>query len=187
VFLDETSKDGRSALRKYAWSSRGTPAIVELPFSRGKRVSALAAFNSKGFLAWEFTTDTFTRHSFHEAIVSKVLPCLNRWPLPNSIVIIDNARIHMYKEFQDAIESRGAILFFLPPYSPQLNPIEVGFALVKKWVQKHANLAFHHAPEEVLDTAFRSCASKDSVALNLFSSCGYGPKLCDAKFDMQPK
>ena len=56
VSIDETSKDGRSALRRYVWSTRGIPAIVELPFSRGKRVSALAASNSKGFLAWQFNT-----------------------------------------------------------------------------------------------------------------------------------
>jgi len=186
VFIDETSKDGRSALRRYAWSTRGTPAIVELPFSRGKRVSALAAFNSKGFLAWQFTTGTFTRHSFHDAVVNKILPHLMPWPLPNSIVIIDNARIHMYKEFQDAIESRGAMLYFLPPYSPQLNPIEVGFSLVKRWIEKNANLAFHHEPEAVLDLAFRSCANRDSVAVNLFSHCGYDRDgLRDEMFDVK--
>ncbi|KAF0704356.1 hypothetical protein AaE_014981, partial [Aphanomyces astaci] len=55
VFVDETSKDGRNALRKYAWSKRNTKAIVELPFARGERVSALAAFTTSGFLAWEYT------------------------------------------------------------------------------------------------------------------------------------
>lgn len=173
VFIDETSKDGRSALRRYAWSARGTPAIVQLPFSRGIRVSALAAFSSKGFLAWEFTRGTFTRLSFHHAFVNKILPHLNSWPLSNSIVIIDNARIHMYKEFQDAIETRGAMLFFLPPYSPQLNPIEVGFSLIKRWIEKNGNLAFHYTSEEVLDLAFRSCASKGPIGMNLFSHCGY--------------
>jgi len=48
IFIDETSKDGRSSLRKYAYSQRGTPAIVTLPFSRGRRVSALAAFGNTG-------------------------------------------------------------------------------------------------------------------------------------------
>ncbi|KAF0687387.1 Aste57867_20870 [Aphanomyces stellatus] len=51
VFVDETSKDGRDSIRKYALSKRNQKAIVDLPFSRGQRVSALAAFTTSGFLA----------------------------------------------------------------------------------------------------------------------------------------
>ncbi|KAF0703187.1 hypothetical protein AaE_015503 [Aphanomyces astaci] len=124
VFVDETSKDGRNALRKYAWSKRNTKAIVELPFARGERVSALAAFTTSGFLAWEYTDGTFDREKFHGAMVKSIIPYLNAWPLPRSILILDNAKIHMYNELQEAVHSKGALLFFLPPYSPQLNPIE---------------------------------------------------------------
>uniref|UniRef100_H3G5W5 Tc1-like transposase DDE domain-containing protein n=1 Tax=Phytophthora ramorum TaxID=164328 RepID=H3G5W5_PHYRM len=49
-----------------------------------------------------------------------------------SIVVLDNANIHMYKELQEMIHETGALLFFLPPYSPDLNPIEVGFSLLKR-------------------------------------------------------
>ncbi|ETV74926.1 hypothetical protein H257_10549 [Aphanomyces astaci] len=48
------SQDGRDAVRKFAWSRRNTKAIVDLPFSRGERVSALAAFTTSGFLAWDY-------------------------------------------------------------------------------------------------------------------------------------
>lgn len=173
VFIDETSKDARAAMRKYAWSERGTPAIATVPFSRGTRVSALAAFNSKGFLAWEFTSGTFTRMSFHDAFVNKILPRLQPWPMPNSMDILDNARIHMYQQLRDAVQSRGAMLFFLPPYCPHLNPIEVGFSLVKRWIQRHAYLAFTRAPELVFDLALASCASADPIGVNLYSHCGY--------------
>jgi hypothetical protein len=173
VFIDETSKDGRAALRTFAWSAVNTPAIVNLPFSRGIRVSALAGFNHRGFLAWEFTTGTFTRNSFHDAFVDNILPHLQPYPMPNSIVVIDNARIHMYSQFREAIESRGAFLIFLPPYSPQLNPIEVGFSLTKRYVEKNANLVFGKTPEYVLDLAFKACASAEPLAVNLFSHCGY--------------
>lgn len=150
---------------------------MSLPFSRGKRVSALAAFNSKGFLAWSFTNETFTRFNFHDAFVKSILPHLNPYPMPNSILIIDNARIHIYKELEAAIESRGALLFFLPPYSPHFNPIETGFSLVKRYIQKHGNLAFHHLPEPILDLAFRVSAShNESIAVNLFEHCGYERK-----------
>lgn len=72
------------------------------------------------------------------------------------------------------IATRGALLFFLPPYSPQLNPIEVGFSLVKRWIEKKAHLVFHQTPELALDLAFRKCACRGEIALNLFSHCGYG-------------
>jgi hypothetical protein len=121
VFVHETSKDGRSAYRKHAWSSRGTKAIVSIDNSRGKRVSAVAAVDSKGFTRWSFTMDTFTRFKFLEAFNRDFLNILNPWPIPNSIVIIDNAKIHMCKEFLDAIHSRGALIFFLPPYCPEYN------------------------------------------------------------------
>jgi transposase len=81
-------------------------------------------------------------------------------------LIIDNAKIHMYKE---AVEFRGAKIFFLPPYSPQLNPIEVAFGLVKKWIEKNAN---HHNPEECLDLAFKSKDNWESfTSINLYQHC----------------
>ncbi|KAF0705417.1 hypothetical protein AaE_014525 [Aphanomyces astaci] len=61
VFVDETSKVGRNALRKYAWSKRNTKAIVDLPFARGDQVSALAAFTTSGLLAWEYADVIFKR------------------------------------------------------------------------------------------------------------------------------
>lgn len=82
VFMDETSKDGRDALRKYAWSRRNTPAIVSLPFARGERVSVLAAFNVSGFFAWASTPGTFDRAKFHDIVKTKIAPFLNPWPLP---------------------------------------------------------------------------------------------------------
>lgn len=50
VFIDETSNDGRDAFRRYARSKRGSKAVVRLPFSRGKRVSILAALSHEGFM-----------------------------------------------------------------------------------------------------------------------------------------
>ncbi|GMF37678.1 unnamed protein product [Phytophthora fragariaefolia] len=93
----------RSSLRKHAWSRRGTPAFVPIPFSRGKRVSVPAAFDVSGFFAWGTTEDTFSRLTFHETFKSNILPYLNPWPLPRSIVILDNTKIHMRQELKDLI------------------------------------------------------------------------------------
>lgn len=171
VFVDETSKDARESIRQWAWSRKGKPAIVNLPFSRGKRISVLAAFNSEGFVAWGHTPNTFTRATFHDTFIETVLPHLQPWPMPNSIVIIDNARIHMYRQLEEAIQSRGAILCHLPPYSPWLNPIETGFASLKKWIQRHANIVYRKQPHLALDLAFKICITKKPI--NLVAHSGY--------------
>ncbi|OWZ02911.1 Transposase [Phytophthora megakarya] len=72
----------------------------------------------------EIIRRTFSRKEFHKAFQKKAAPLLNPWPLLRSIVILDNARIHMYRELEELVQ---ALLFFLPPYCPQLNPISVFF------------------------------------------------------------
>ena len=171
IFVDETSKDGRHAYRRYAWSLVGKPAVVKLPFRRGERVSVLAALDHRGFCGWSSTPGTYTRRSFHENFCRIVLPQLNPWPLPRSIVIMDNAKIHMYPELEVAIGSVGARLLFLPPYSPDLNPIEYCFGLLKRWIQRHANLVFPLYPTKVLEVAIRRCVKESSMSL--YSHCGY--------------
>ena len=80
----------------------------------------------------------------------------------------------MYEKLEQAIHSRGALLFYLPPYSPHVNPIETGFSLVKRYIQKHGNMAFNHQPELVLDVALGMCAREGNTALNLIEHSGYG-------------
>ena len=171
VFVDETSKDSRHAIRKYARSLKGTPAIVNLPSGRGKRLSVLACFTTEGFRGCHAIEGTFDRVSFHKGFTQSVLPILNPWPLPNSIVIIDNAKIHMYQELQELVHKAGALLFYLPLYCLHLNPIEYGFGQLKKWIQKHANIAFKFDPLRVLKVAIVKCIDRN--ALNIFKHCGY--------------
>lgn len=173
VFIDETSKDGRDSMRRYAWSARGTRAIVRVPFTRGKRISVFAACDVTGFVAWRTTRGTFSRLEFNHAFVSAVLPLLDPWPLPRSIVVLDNSKIHMYEELADAVHSCGALLLYLPPYCPQFNPIQVMFGQLKRWLARHANLEFHHAPELVLEVAMRACMAQDAAGVKIFRHCGY--------------
>jgi transposase len=103
----------------------------------------------------------------------KIVPYLNPWPLPRSILVLDNAKIHMYKELEAIMHSRGAMIFFLPPYSPQLNPIEVAFAQLKQWILKYP-LAFRFDIRATLEVALVRCIDEASdVGLNLYSHCGY--------------
>jgi hypothetical protein len=174
VFVDDTSKNGLDSLRRYAWSKRGERAIVRVPFARGERVSILAACDVSGFMAWRTTRGTFTRLEFHRAFMECILPKLNPVPWPLSIVVLDNACIHMYPEFEEAVHSVGAVLLFLPPYCPQFNPIEVMFGQLKRWLARYANLVFPLYPEKVLKMAMPACVKSDETGVNLFRHCGYG-------------
>ncbi|KAJ0390669.1 hypothetical protein P43SY_010618 [Pythium insidiosum] len=167
IFIDETAKKGVDAMRKYAWAPRGKKAIVQVPFRKGSRVSVLAACDTRGFVAWVTTDGTFSRCNFHAAFIEKVVPLLNPWPLPRSIVVLDNARIHMYRELEDAVHQCGALLLYLPPYCPHLNPIEVYFGRLKRWLTRHANLAFPASPELVLEVAMKECLRDEASGCNL--------------------
>eukprot|EP00644_Phytophthora_capsici_P016177 jgi/Phyca11/115472/e_gw1.28.303.1 len=130
------------------------------------------------------TRGTFTRREFHIAFCNKIAPLLNRCPLPRSIVVLDNAKIHMYRELEELAHSTGALLFFLPLYCPQLNHIEVSFSLLKRWTINHANMAFQTNPEVVLEVALRECTrSNDSTGKKMYRKCRYSSDLARYVFD----
>ncbi len=80
----------------------------------------------------------------------------------------------MYIELQELVHELGGLLFFLPPYSPQLNPIEVGVFLLKRWLKRHAPLAFRFDAKRTLNVAMVKCTQgSESVGANLYQHCGY--------------
>ena len=87
---------------------------------------------------------------------------------------MDNAKIHIFKDLEDAWYQCGTILIYLLPYSPELNLIEVCFGQLKRWIQNNTNLAFPLYPELVLDVAMRAY-TKDikQGTLGMYGHCGY--------------
>ena len=69
--------------------------------------------------------------SFIEGLVK----CMQPWPLPNSVLIMDNAAIHRVDGIQKMIKGHGSCLIYLPAYSPDLNPIEEAFSSIKAWLR----------------------------------------------------
>ena len=59
---------------------------------------------------------------------------MNKWPLPNSVLIVDNASIHKVAGIHKLVEEPSMCLMFLPSYSPDLNPIELSFSSIKAWL-----------------------------------------------------
>ena len=62
---------------------------------------------------------------------------MDRYPGPNSVLVLDNARIHYDEEWISIVEGLGGRVLFLPPYSPDFNPIETIFSVIKAWLKRH--------------------------------------------------
>ena len=62
---------------------------------------------------------------------------MNPYPFKNSVIVLDNARIHHNAEWIEIVEGLGGRVEFLPPYSPDFNPIELTFGTIKAWLQRY--------------------------------------------------
>ncbi len=90
----------------------------------------------------------------------------------NSIVVMDNASVHHVSEVANLISSVGALLIYLPPYSPDLNPIEEAFSSVKAYLKAHEHI-IHDADDvqSIVHAAFEDISEEDCEGW--FSDCGY--------------
>ena len=133
VFLDETGSDRRDAMRKFGYSLRGKPAKAHRLLFRGNHVTAIAAMSLEGMFPSKFVQGGVDAERFMEFADTCLLP--NLMPFngvnPKSVVIMDNASIHHTEEVVSAIENIGVMVHFLPPYSPDMNPIEMAFSKAK--------------------------------------------------------
>jgi transposase len=133
VFLDETGSDRRDAMRRFGYSLRGRPAKSQKLLHRGRHISAISAICSEGVLNCKVVEGSVTADEFQDYIDQCLLPKLMPFngSNPKSIVIMDNATIHHVDHIVETLEQLGVLVHFLPPYSPDLNPIEEAFSKVK--------------------------------------------------------
>lgn len=80
---------------------------------------------------------------FNDFVRTQVLPYCGRVADGDSrsVIVVDNASIHWNQELVDMVDEAGVELARLPPYSPDLNPIETSFAILKGWIRKHQDIA----------------------------------------------
>jgi transposase len=110
-----------------------------------------------------------TNKAVFEAYVGRVLaPSLK----PGQVVVMDNLSAHKGEEVRELIEGRGCELLFLPPYSPDLNPIEEAFSKIKALLRK-AEARTKEEPIEVLGVSISAVTARD--AAGFFKHCGYRP------------
>jgi transposase len=135
VFIDETGLDKSIGIRRKGWAPRGkTPRQIKR-FHRGRRFQILPAYTKDGvihFRVYEGSTDT----RIFEDFIEELLPYCGKWPNPRSILIMDNASFHHSEKIQHLCDDAGVILRYLPPYSPDLNPIEEFFGELKTYIRQ---------------------------------------------------
>ncbi len=129
--LDETGTSLALTLL-YGWGRRGAPLLEAVPFKRGESLSVLGALSLGGMVATAAKRGAFTREDFERFLEADLLPKL----APGCVLVLDNASIHKGRRIAALAEQAGCELLYLPPYSPDLNPIELVWAWVKRRLRK---------------------------------------------------
>ncbi len=131
VFIDETWAK-TNMIRSHGWCARGKPLVAKAPHGHWRTMTFIAALRHDRIDA-PFVLDGPVNGEWFTAYVRELLvPTL----APGDIVVMDNLGSHKGKLVRQAIRDAGARLFFLPPYSPDLNPIEQVFAKLKRLLRK---------------------------------------------------
>jgi transposase len=165
VFVDECSTN-TSLSPIYGWARRGRRVYFEVPRNWGANVTLLSSMTRSGMGPSMAVEGPTTREVF-EAYVEKVLaPELS----VGQIVVMDNLSSHKGPRVRKLIESRGCELLYLPPYSPDLNPIEEAFAKLKALLRR-AGARSREALIEAMSGALKAVTTSD--ARGFFEHRGY--------------
>ncbi len=166
IFLDETWAK-TNMVRQYGRSLRGTRLIGAAPYGHWKTTTFLAGLRHDGIVAPLVLDGSINGETFLAWTKQFLVPQLR----PGDIVIADRLGSHKGTAARQAIETRGAELLLLPPYSHDLNPIEQVFAKLKALLRK--------AAPRTREALWCSIGEKLSLfsaseCLNYLQNCGYG-------------
>jgi len=165
VFVDEMGSN-TSLAPLHAWSRRGERALARVPRNWGANVTLLASMSASGMgpsLAVEGAT---TRGVFEAYLERFLAPSLR----PGQVVVMDNLSAHKGGRVREIVEGAGCELLYLPPYSPDLNPIEQAFAKLKGRLRAAAARS-REALVEAMGAALNATTASDARAF--FGGCGY--------------
>ena len=120
---------------------------------------------------------SLTATIFLDFVKKKVFPHCTPYSAggPRSVLVLDNARIHHSRELKDACDEAGILLEFLPPYSPEFNPIETSFALLKAWIRRNTDAALQYTERgdfgTFLNIAMKTFESVDDARKLFMLAC----------------
>jgi transposase len=167
VFIDETGTTTKMA-RLRGRSPKGERLKASVPFGHWKTETFIAGLREDGLVAPFVIDRPMNRLIFELYVETQLAPTLQ----PGDVVIADNLAAHKSPIAEKSIKARGAWILFLPPYSPDLNPIEMAFSKLKAHLRKRAARTIQDlwkAIGEICDLY-----SPDEC-LNYFKAAGYDP------------
>lgn len=165
MFVDECGVT-TDLLRRYGRSLRGARLHDHTPCSHWETHTVIAALRPDALTAPAVFDGPIDNASFHAYVEQVLVPTLR----PGDVVVLDNLAVHKQPEVRAAIEQAGAFLRFLPPYSPDFNPIEQAFAKLKAFLRAVRPRSFDHVTELVaIALTFFTAAE----CRNYIRHCGY--------------
>ena len=165
IFIDESGANLRMANR-YARAVGGQRAKMPIPCNRGPNISIIGAVSMRkveAALYGEWATNS-------EIFLIFIDRCLSPQLRPGHIVIMDNVRFHYQSKIVEIIESKGASVVFLPPYSPDFSPIENMWSKIKNYLRGFMPRTMQEFKKSI-KSAFESIS--ESNLIGWFKHCGY--------------
>lgn len=167
MFIDETWASTNMA-RRHGRCRRGERLRVGVPHGHWKTTTFVGALTLRGFIAPWVLDGPINRDAFETYVQKVLVPELR----PGDIVVMDNLGSHKGPGVRAAIEAAGARLLYLPPYSPDFNPIENAFAKLKA--------ALRSAAARTIDALWAAIgrivdAFTPTECANYFAAAGYDP------------
>lgn len=155
VYVDESGCDKRIGFRRTGWSPLGVTPVQIAQFQREQRYQILPAYAQDGIVlsrVYQGTTDG----PLFEDFIEQLLHHCGRWPEPKSVLVMDNASFHRTARIEQICYEAGVKLIYLPPYSPDFNPIEEFFAELKAFIKKNWH-AFEDCSEQGFNVYLEWC------------------------------
>ena len=177
VWIDETGCRNKDCIRAAGYALRGMTPVCTRFLAKGRRVSCIAAIAHDGLVAVETTRDSVDSTNF---VRGSLIP--NMVPFdgsnPRSVAILDNCLIHHVESVREIFGQAGVLLFYLPAYSPDLNPIELAFSKVKYYLKEHNELVLITPnPIPISTAAFNTITTED--CMNWMTYCAEYFSVCD--------
>ena len=166
VFLDETGTATNMA-RRYGRSPGGARLVAAVPHGHWHTTTFIAGLKQSGIVAPLVLEGPMTGPAFRAYVAQFLVLAL----APGDVVVLDNLAAHKVKGVRQAIAAAGASILYLPPYSPDLNPIEQLFARLKALLRKTAARTKHELWQAIGRLLARVPPSE---CANYLSHCGYG-------------
>jgi transposase len=165
VFLDECGVT-TDLIRRYGRCARGLRLRDYAPCGHWQTCTVIAGLRLEGLTAPAVFDGPIDNPTFLAYVDQVLAPTLR----PGDVVVLDNLAVHKQPEVRAAIERVGALVRFLPPYSPDFNPIEQAFAKLKAFLRAMRPRTFEHVCQ--LIAAALGLFTPDECA-NFINHCGY--------------